>query len=72
MIEDHEHTYPPIGWPAPQTAPRYAPAPVQSVTGLRYGVSFDGDQLHIYSARTGTPMETIKLPDGMLLVREVR
>ena len=72
MIEDHEHDYPPAGWPTPAAAPRYAPAPVQSVYGLRYAITFDGDQLHIYSARTGTPMETIKLPDGMLLAREIR
>ena len=52
--------------------PRYVPAPIEHVTGDKLIVVFDGDKLHISRAGSGTPVETIALPDGMRLCREVR
>ena len=55
-----------------ETPPRYVPAPAEHVTGAKLIVVFDGDRLHISRAGSGTPVETIALPDGMRLCREVR
>lgn len=52
--------------------PRYVPASVCHVRGDKLLVVFDGDKLHISRAASGAPVETITLPDGLMLCREVR